>query len=292
MKSRSRLSVPRPAEQHLARGAARRHHRAEPAGEFLGEHEVLLLQVDVGEHGGVVDEQRRAVADHRRGDHALQRRVDDRRAVHARLLDQRHALGERGHRDHEREVDRDLGQDRVAVLADVGDLRADRVEAPPRPDRTPPGRRRPSPTSGPRRASPGCRTPGSRGRTRRSRARAPTARRWRPARSCTDPPTTVPGRSAGSTSVGDRLDRVRVREHREQHVERLRASSAGESAIGSPSSSAFARVRFQTVTGWPASLIRRAIPDPIAPRPANPTCIRRACRAAPAPTRRSSPCRA
>ena len=73
-------------------------------------------------------EQRRPVADHGRRDHALQHRVDDRFSVDARLLDQRDALGERGHGDDEREVDRDLRQDRLAVRPDVGDLRPDRVE--------------------------------------------------------------------------------------------------------------------------------------------------------------------
>ena len=37
----------------------------------LGEYEVLLLQADVGVHGVVVDQQRGAVAEHRRRDHAL-----------------------------------------------------------------------------------------------------------------------------------------------------------------------------------------------------------------------------
>ena len=51
------------------------------------------------------------------------------------------------------------------------------------------------------------------------------------------------------------------------------ASSRGVSAQPRPASSsgcALAGVRFHTVTWWPASAIRRAIPEPIAPSPAKP----------------------
>ena len=56
-----------------------------------------------------------------------------------------------------------------------------------------------------------------------------------------------------------------------------RAASAGLPATRAPraaSASAFPALRFHTVTRCPASSSRPAIPDPICPRPRNPTSIR------------------
>ena len=184
--TKSRSAVPRAARgaEHVAGRRRQRHGHAQPAGEVLRQHEVLLLQLDVGEHGGVVDEQRRPVADHRRGDDALEDGVHHGRAVDAGLLDERDALGERRHRRDQREVDRDLREDRVAVRPDVGDLRADRVQ-----DRRDVVEGLALATDHHRHLA-GRERGGAAGDraveepTRRSPRPARRARRWRPARSC------------------------------------------------------------------------------------------------------------
>ena len=195
---RAVCDAPRGVE-HLARRRARRHGGPELARQVLGEHEVLLLQLDVGEHVGVVDEQRRAVADDRRGDDALEHRVDDGGAIDAGLLDERDALGERGHRHDEREVDRDLREDRLAVRPDVGDLRADRVQ-----DVRDVVERRAVAADHDRhlarpRASPASPTPGSPGTTRRSRATRSDSATDASGAIVEMSAQTVPGRSPAST---------------------------------------------------------------------------------------------
>ena len=51
------------------------------------------------------------------------------------------------------------------------------------------------------------------------------------------------------------------------------AASRGEAATGTPSSSAFSRVRFQTTSSCPSSRMRAAIREPIAPRPIQATSV-------------------
>jgi hypothetical protein len=51
------------------------------------------------------------------------------------------------------------------------------------------------------------------------------------------------------------------------------AASRGEAATGAPSASAFSRVRFQTVSSWPAARRRAAMREPIAPRPIHATSV-------------------
>ncbi len=199
-------------------------------------------------------EQRRAVADHRRRDHALQHRVDDRRPVDARLLDQRDALGERGHGDHEREVDRDLREDRLAVRPDVGDLRADRPQRSPRCDRTP-ARSPPTITD----IWPAASVAGLPD-TGQSRKEAPVARTRSASATLASGEIvlmsahTVPSRRPAEhavLAVRGGLDRGGVREHREQHVDRLRQlarrvrpAHPGRRAAAPPSRC----VRFQPTT--------------------------------------------
>ena len=72
--------------------------------------------------------ERPAIAQHRRGRDALEDGIDRGLARHAALLGERDRLAEADHLDHQQQIDRDLHLAGEAVAADAGHLRPDRQQ--------------------------------------------------------------------------------------------------------------------------------------------------------------------
>ena len=73
-------------------------------------------------------DERPAIAEHRRGRDALEHRIDRGFARHAALLGQRDRLAEADHLDHQQEIDGDLHLAGEPVGADMRHLRPDREQ--------------------------------------------------------------------------------------------------------------------------------------------------------------------
>ena len=116
---------------HFVGGGGERHRAAELAAEIERQEHVLLLQRHVGErhlrHLAFQDE-RSAIAEHRRRGDALEDRVDRDLARDAAFFGERDRFAEADHLDHQQQVDRDLHLAGKAVAADMRHLRADREQ--------------------------------------------------------------------------------------------------------------------------------------------------------------------